>query len=495
MLLPSLTPKELHYTNKAESDQALYELLLRKPSDLIDFFISSVIDETWCVQHEEFMRLSLNYFTNQTFKDRFKIRFVHQVAEAIRKHSHVLMPFLPLDIECLIEGGVKIPVNGMMLISVSPLFHDAYQRECAEVENKTLDLSEIPRKVFDIMLEVVYKGDIKELWKNEKEELLNFLKYADDWEMQSMSLMIQEVLKRYISKSNCFKALIESNRNEWPILKENAIRFINELQVGVELHASGPFQIIFEFKEFTDHSLEAFDKLNKVITHLICSRSLTEEAAFSDVVNRCSKLQSLSIRHTNKFSEYLQDIPNNLKELDVSMCPWVTNDNIGKLFEICPHLNSLIISSNSQLNYKGWTALHSLVELESLDISKCFAIDDQDLKLIASSCRSLTKLQMCELERVTDVGFYELGRNLPELRHLDLTKTHVTDAGLLDVVSRCPQLESLKLNRCTTLSEEGIWGVIENSKSLRVIEIIGCDVRNAIFEKMRAAFPFLNLQR
>jgi len=334
---------------------------------------------------------------------------------------------------------------------------------------------------------------IKELWKREKEVLLDLLDYADEWEINSMSEMIQEVLKRYISKKNCYKALKKSNRKDWKLLNNNAIKFINDLQLGIEIHPSKQFQIIFEFFDFSDRALDAFAEISDEITHLICSRGLTEEAPFSDLVNRCPKLKGVSIHNTNNFSDRLDDMPSDLQELDVAMCPWMSNENLMKLILICPNLNEINLSSNGQINYAGWTALMGLSRLQTLNISKCFRVDDEEIKLIATSCKNLTRLTIQELTRITDVGFYELARKLPALRHLDASKTSISNAGLLEVVTHCTDLTTLKLNRCKSVTEAGILEALENASQLREIEIKQCDVSNEALAEMREAHTFVNV--
>ncbi|KAK9325951.1 hypothetical protein V1517DRAFT_350237 [Lipomyces orientalis] len=58
-----------------------------------------------------------------------------------------------------------------------------------------------------------------------------------------------------------------------------------------------------------------------------------------------------------------------LQRLDMHACPKITANTVPKIARICPALRVLLIGHNSWLNDSGLAALHTLRELEYLDIS------------------------------------------------------------------------------------------------------------------------------
>jgi len=239
--------------------------------------------------------------------------------------------------------------------------------------------------------------------------------------------------------------------------------------------------------------MEIFDAMRFNVTHLIISKNLTDQAGFSDVINRCPSMVCLDLSGSGSFTDRLLDIPESLEELDISNCEWLTNKNFKKMIEICPNLVKIRLASNSQLNYSSWTLLKDLRRLEKLDISRCYQIKDEDFKLILQACRDVTHFYLEECTGLSDNAFFELAKNIPKLTDLDVSRTNITDSGLIDLMMRCSHLITLKLVRCSNLSPKGILEAVHNAPNLRLLDITKCDAPAETLKKIAEARPFLEV--
>src|SRR5262249_19595049 len=152
---------------------------------------------------------------------------------------------------------------------------------------------------------------------------------------------------------------------------------------------------------FQMRTMDVFERVKNNITHLICSGDLTRDPTFSKVLGQCPKLLSLDISHSTDFTEQLKSIPYRLEELDISKCAWLSEYEFRQIVQICPHLSSLKLSSNVQLNFSAWSELQKLKGLKVLDLSRCNQIQDRDLKIILMACRMVTDLELEECKGIT----------------------------------------------------------------------------------------------
>ena len=94
--------------------------------------------------------------------------------------------------------------------------------------------------------------------------------------------------------------------------------------------------------------------------------------------------------------------------------------------------------------------------MEELGITLCH-VSDFALEIIGRCCPLLKSL---EFKSPYCHGYeaYVIARTMPELRHLQLVGSELTNDGLLAILNGCPRLESLDLRRCSEVNLEGSLG-------------------------------------
>lgn len=492
MDLPALLPKELKYTSVAETNRNLFNILIKNPQDFIVFFEYATDDETWSEKHSEFMTEAIQWMTNRYFQDKFMVEMAHRAIAKIREHYYILDPFVPKNLTFLLNGS-KNEVSSLMWGGSSEYLRNMIRQECRDRNTKTLELEDVTPEVFDQVEEYIKTGDVKGLLSKEKDEILDVLHQATEWGLLGLMELCQGNIKKYISRSNVIEILIEAHDERWQLLKDFCIDFINDLDVGVQLDKTSQEILAMEFLNFREDAMEIFEAMRFNITHLICGHNLTDEAGFSDVINRCPSMVCLDISRTRSFTDRLLDIPDPLEELDISKCEWLTNKNFKKMIEICPNLIKILLASNAQLNYSTWAMLKDLRRLEKLDISRCYQIKDVDFKLILQACRNVTHFYLEECTGLSDNAFLELGKNIPNLTDLDASRTNISDSGLIDLMMRCKHLITLRVNHCTNFTRKGILDAVHNAPNLKILDITKCGTTEETLTKIKKARPFLEL--
>jgi len=491
MQMPTFLPKELSHLSILETDEVLLEKIKNNLYLFVPFFMAATDDETWSEQHPIFMRTSLAWVSRQFISDLIPFEMAKTIADAIRAHHGILEPYIPLDLISS-SGEHSLEINSLLFGTSSDFLHNFFIKECAGKEHPRVTFKAIDWEVFKTLVEWMNTGQLKTLWKREETYLWKVLRQAAVWGMHPIAEFSQDILCRYLNRSNVFKHLILSNEQEWHILKQACCRFINDLNLSVKISDRIPTGLSLEFFEFNRHSLAVFEDLQKWITHLVFSQNLTEEAPFSEVLEKCPRLLGLDISRTWVFSERLYSIPEHLEELDVSMCSWLTPTSLSKLFKICPQLVKLNLSSNSQLSTGGWSELFHLPALSFLETSRCHQIGDDELKLIIKAVPLLVDFRIEECPRITDQGFLKISL-LTKLTTLSLARCEIGDIPLIEIGTKCSFLQNLDLTRCENVTDRGVLETVRQLKSLHTLNLTHCSISHSVQQELKKIRPGLIL--
>lgn len=490
--MPALLPKELTHYQNVNSGDALFSSLIRNPKELVLFFDYACGDETWSESHPEFMKKTINWLTFQGFQDKLDIEWLKQSAKAIQDHFAILSPFIPYNIVCQLND-TSVSINSLLFSAASTFFKDILRRECREKNKMTFSLK-IPYSLYKPIEEYVNTGKIAYLWKHEQDEIMAILQLGGSWGLDGVVSLCEEALQRYITPENALEMFLLSRRELWPRFKEECIHYINELNLGFLLFPGSIESVIFEFKEFKEISLEYFKKLSPFITELIIGGNLNEDSSFSEIIAKCPKLRSLNISGSSSLTENLYTIPKNLETLNVSQCSWLNNQSLKKIASICPSLKKMILTSNTQLNFVAWGELSRFRCLESLDLSRCHQISDDDFSVILRACRSLKELILDECKKISDKGYFELSKALSRLANLNLSRCSITDLALIEIAIRCHRLTVLNLMRCENITEKGILGLAKHANMLKELNLIRCNIPNIVINDLKTIKPYLTIK-
>lgn len=110
-----------------------------------------------------------------------------------------------------------------------------------------------------------------------------------------------------------------------------------------------------------------------------------------------------------------------------------------------PSLQEFELSCNQRITKQSVDYFSELAQLHSLTLSECPQLDDAALSALLTMPR-LRKLALNQMERLTDDFICELAKSLPDL-------------------------EELSLARCSQLSNAAVQAILENCRSLRVVDL------------------------
>ncbi|CAH1448698.1 unnamed protein product [Lactuca virosa] len=98
-------------------------------------------------------------------------------------------------------------------------------------------------------------------------------------------------------------------------------------------------------------------------------------------------------------------------------------------------------------------------QLEELHISLGF-INVKDIEVIGRNCPQLKSFTVNKVFQWShnDEHALAVANYMPELRHLDLCGSNMTNDGLEAILIGCPHLESLDVRMCSNLNLEGNLG-------------------------------------
>src|ERR1700722_121192 len=139
MLMPALLSEKLRYCERAESETALFNLLVKHPPDLILFLESACADETWAESNFEFVNKALEWAHQQFFQDTLMMEFAQRLARVLRKHHSVAKTHLPLNATLELKDK-NLPINTLLYGSSSHYLKDLIRLECRDRKSDEIKL-------------------------------------------------------------------------------------------------------------------------------------------------------------------------------------------------------------------------------------------------------------------------------------------------------------------------------------------------------------------
>jgi len=186
------------------------------------------------------------------------------------------------------------------------------------------------------------------------------------------------------------------------------------------------------------------------------------------------------------------DLPDNIEELNLSMCEWLTSDLLEKIFIQTPHIKILKLNNELQLDYQSWVLLQQLENLERLELGGCHQLSDDDLLLIARGCIGLRSIDLSECKKLTEESFLEFSNGVRGLVDIDLSDTMLSDHSLIGFAHHCHMLEWINVTDCKNISDSAVLEVIKIALRLHTINLKGCRISKIVLNEIVRKKP--NLQ-
>ena len=119
--------------------------------------------------------------------------------------------------------------------------------------------------------------------------------------------------------------------------------------------------------------------------------------------------------------------------------------------------------------------LQSLPYLRILYLRRCSLIDDRPI-CVAAQCRFLIELNLSGCVLISDISVVALSKFSSLLRCLNLSRTQVTDFGLISLANGvCSKhLSEVQVPYCEHVTDEGINVLSENCPKLTILIFHGC---------------------
>ncbi|KGN66042.1 F-box/LRR-repeat protein 3 isoform X1 [Cucumis sativus] len=226
--------------------------------------------------------------------------------------------------------------------------------------------------------------------------------------------------------------------------------------LGLELLCKKCFNLRFldlSYLKVTNESLRSISSLPKLETLVMAGCLSVDDAGLQFLEHGCPFLKKLDISRCDGISSYgLTSIlrgHDGLEQLDASYC-------ISEL------------STDSIYSLKNLKCLKA-IRLDGTQLSSTF------FNVISVHCEYLVELGLSKCLGVTDANIIQLISRCISLKVLNLTCCHsITDAAISKTATSCLKLMSLKLESCNMITERSLDQLALNCPSLEELDLTDC---------------------
>ncbi|XP_036375172.1 F-box/LRR-repeat protein 7 [Megalops cyprinoides] len=221
------------------------------------------------------------------------------------------------------------------------------------------------------------------------------------------------------------------------------------------------------------------DRALRVLTRRLCQ----------DTPNVCLTLETVVASGCRRLTDrglltVAQCCPE-LRRLEVAGCYNVSNEAVFEVVSRCPNLEHLDVSGCSKVTCISLTREVSLkllpmhgqqISIRYLDMTDCFALEDEGLHTIAAHCTQLTHLYLRRCVRLTDEGLRYLVIYCPSVRELSVSDCRfISDFGLREIAKLEGRLRYLSVAHCGRITDVGVRYVAKYCSRLRYLNARGCE--------------------
>ncbi|CAH8682697.1 unnamed protein product [Schistosoma rodhaini] len=150
------------------------------------------------------------------------------------------------------------------------------------------------------------------------------------------------------------------------------------------------------------------------------------------------------------FGHFLTDACRYLTTLRLSSCKFLNDDCLLHIVNTCPYIKELDLSSCLGITSYGFLTLGRLIHLQWISLYRTH-ITDNGLAILAELCQYLKHVNLGSCIDINDIDhiLHNLTRNNPNLRSLNLWRCNsLTAIGISSISEHCLQLEELDIGWC-----------------------------------------------
>jgi len=186
-----------------------------------------------------------------------------------------------------------------------------------------------------------------------------------------------------------------------------------------------------------------------------------------------------------------------IKNILLWPCPiWPDKEGLSGLTEvirICPNLTTLSLTWCRHLEDEDLQAIAlcfpnqegdkhwKMSFLLHLDLGNCCRMGNMGLATIGQNCPNLQELIVKGCTQITDAGIQILccnvggSHNCPQLQTINLSGTKITDQAIGYFTRYCPELRSLDLSNCESITDKGVVSLAQTYRqNLLTLNLQGC---------------------
>ncbi|KAF5451317.1 hypothetical protein F2P56_026433 [Juglans regia] len=165
------------------------------------------------------------------------------------------------------------------------------------------------------------------------------------------------------------------------------------------------------------------------------------------------------------------------------------------------------LARRETLSFAGWkmdddsTArlVRHAYSLKDLDISRsrwgCQITDKGLYRISMAKCvGNLTSLSLWGMTGITDIGVLQLISKTNSLQRLNIGGTFITDVSLFAIAERCPHLKNVVLWSCRHVTESGLLLLVSKCRKLESINVWGTGVPVGCFIGLLTISPSLRIK-
>ncbi|CBI21400.3 hypothetical protein AAG906_024051 [Vitis piasezkii] len=165
------------------------------------------------------------------------------------------------------------------------------------------------------------------------------------------------------------------------------------------------------------------------------------------------------------------------------------------------------LGRRESLSFAGWQMdddsiarlLRHAYGLKELDISRsrwgCQVTDNGLYKISLAKCvNKLTSISLWGVTGITDSGVVQLISRAISLQHLNIGGTFITDESLFAIAESCPCLKTIVLWSCRHVTENGLLVLVSKCRKLQSINVWGTRVPVDCFFALLAIRPALQIK-
>lgn len=489
MYLPPL-PEIFARIQNLKAKEILDELS-KKPGLAAELLEELCRQSSWVDAHKKFLSDLVVLLIQHFDRGRISSALLTKIALTAHENPQLLLEFFPKDLTIEQEGGGAFTTSAILFSSISRVFLSmiASHLEDSTEKRAVIQLDETSYHTLCAMEELAFYGEAKHLWNYSEAQLADIVRDSHRWEIEKLEKEASSSLKRFFEKETVCSYINLSQENGWEHLKRECMLYVKSLSIGVEIFIPYKSCLGVLFLDYRQEAMEFFETLRSFVTHVGFTGNIIDDFRFSNILASLSHLKGVFLTMTTNYSERIFDMPGDIEDLTLDMCSWLTEERLLQITKAFPHIVRLNLARNANLSYRAMGCFSYLKALRELNLSKWRQMDNEELKMACQSAPELTSLILQECSSLTDQGFSQIGRYLKNLRSLDLSRTSITDTGLVAFLKEITSLRALDLEGCKEVSDTGIKEVIRKSSYLQHLNIRQTSVSKAFVEKLQKERP------